>query len=302
VWTVLAGTAPFAGLGDLEPLERWLAGLGLLVAGAGATLGIYAASRVLEPEDASLGELKLRQPETRPSNWLKIAYWWLVRGGEHRTNADMWDLFKAESDAYFGSAKQGPEAVGDFIKQLQSEADTLQSKRVEAAKAEGDAKKAADREVEAARIAYDASLARRERTLAVAVTYQVRGKYVASRRMLVLAGLLVLLGTLLYLFQVAAKDDEEEPAAAAAKPASFTSVRVRLQPDTWTGLEVTAGGEGCVGDSTSRDEKLELAGYVRGDAQKTGPWQVLLPAGSGTTCRPVEFSLKQPDGRVIPSR
>jgi hypothetical protein len=308
VWVVLAGTAPFAGLGDLSALEKFLAALGLLLAGLGAVLGIYAASRVLEPEDASLGELKLRKAASKPTGFHPVKWprWELAEKVENEANSTMWQLFNAESDAYFGTDENDDKAVSALIERLESDAKRLREKREAAATTTDDAaRKEADGEVAAAQIAYDDSLARRERTLAVAVTYEVRGKYLSARRMLLLGALCVLLGTLLYLLQVAAKDSEAVPTAAttaAAEPQSLTPVRVRLQPETWVGLDVTAGQVGCVGGSTKPDQKLETPGYLRANAAPKGPWEVLLPAGNAPACRPVEFTLEQPDGRVVAAR
>lgn len=303
VLVVLIGTAPFAGLGDLSGLELFVAAVGLLVAGLGAITGIYAASRVLEPEDASLGELSLGKAKTKPgkSRLFARVRWFLRDEVEAVNEQAMWGLFAEESKAYFGTSTSTPnDAVRELIKAIDMASDKLRDARVELAQADDASRPEKERAVAAAKVCYDDSVARRERTLAVAVSHQVRGKYLSSRRTLLVGGTLVLLGTLGYLSQVAANADDEPTAATASAPEALAPVEVRLQPDTGTGLEVTAGGRGCLGGRMATDQKLIGPGFVRGQASAKGPWDVAMlpPAGAAEACRPVTFSLKDPDGRI----
>ena len=315
VWAVLVGTAPFAGLGDLSFLEQLVAGLGLFLAGLGAILGIYAASRVLEPEDASLGELTRREgpSQTQTTGFNPVAWGrsQLAERVEREATATMWKLFYAERKGYFGPdapddpvgtpEELGRKWVGQLITRLDVQSEIVRSCEVRAAGiVDPEQRKDADAQAAAARVDFDASLARRERTLAVAVTYQVRGKYLSSRRMLLLGALLVLVGTLFYLLQVSAETDDDDSAVATAvtPPQALTPVSIRLQPATWIELETTAGKRGCLGASNQRDRTLSIAGYARGTVDPKGPWEVIVPP-SGPTCRPIEFTLKLPDGRVV---
>lgn len=303
VWAALVGTVPFAGLGDLsDGTTRWAAA-GLILAGIGASFGIYAASRVLEPEDASLGELTMRAPHsTGPRLWRHPVQWivWHLRGKvEARSDEQMWHLFDSESGSYFDSPeKKGPAAAHELIERINRQRRCVRDHRNRCeAEADGEKRAAAARQAAAAQVLYDDALERRAATLAIAVTYQVRAKYLSSRRLLLIGAGLVLLGTVLYLTQVAADADAEQTSASA--PESLTPVIVRLQPDTWASLEITAGGAACLGDVERRGAKLAVPGFVHGSASAAGPWNVLLPPGDAAGCRAVEFELDHPDGRVV---
>jgi hypothetical protein len=67
VGVLVFGSLPFANITD-EGRDAWLITWGLALAGLGIALAVWAVSRVDEPEDASLGELKGDLPKAS-DNW-----------------------------------------------------------------------------------------------------------------------------------------------------------------------------------------------------------------------------------------
>lgn len=306
IWTVLVGTAPFAGLGGLDTTGMLIAGGGLLVAGIGALSGIYAASRVLEPEDASLGELT--HPGDESSTRSRLSLRRLLEGdGETRARKRRDELFKAEG-GYFGpdsgADRTTSERARDLIEKIQTAEQVYWTKRIAAAGAAEDQRAAKDRDAEVAELRYDQLQARRSLTLAVAAIYEVRGKYWTSRRLLINGAILVLAGTLMYLSQVVAeeKDDEAAAASSPAPAAAVTPARIRLKPETWRPLNTISGAARCFAPN-AEEGKVVTDGYVLGEVPATGPWTVVaLPTATGDArCRPVTLDVKLPAGRVLPA-
>lgn len=302
IWTVLVGTAPFAGLGDLDTRELCIAGGGLLVAGVGALAGIFAASRVLEPEDSSLGELA-QPPGTRPGYLAR-----LIEGSGQKAARDKRDALFTSDKAYFGPGAQGSttdDLANDLIGRIQDAEAKLWTAQDEAADAGPGDRASKERTVEAAKLRYERLCGRRNLTLAVAAIYELRGKYWASRRLLMIGAALVLIGTLGYLSQVVAesddKDDETAKTSAEPAPAVVTPAQVRLKPETWRRLNTPSGGARCF-TANAQDGKTVADAYVLGDAPPNGPWTVVvLPNSDGSACRPVTVELKLPAGRVVPA-
>lgn len=83
VFVALVGSTPFTGFTDLQDGPKIQAIIGLAMGAGGALLGIWAASRVFEPEDQSLAELRSKLQEREEKTAGRITRFFRPRFAAH---------------------------------------------------------------------------------------------------------------------------------------------------------------------------------------------------------------------------